>query len=363
MSPVIHFAFNPTSWDDSRCRPWPGGMADRLVEPILPHLAGEWSVSNRPRSNCVNVYYAFRGQYDIPEVEVGVSSVFVSHGIADKYWRPGGKVNLFDWVAVSGPAWTSKMLAEGFPHHRILEVGYAKLDPLFGAPRVPSRGRVRVLWAPTHGGGGERVVDGSSARSSWHHRDEVLDLLDQDRFEVTVAAHPRHRADHRATFDEYLDCDVVIADGGSTIYEAWALDIPVVFPSWLVGAANQQRSRTAWTFEAELYQRRVGRHADRPDELVGLVAEAAADGITAAEQEFVEPILPRRYRGVSGRLHAEALDDIAAGRPPRHVARPNGWVTFLGPRGRMVRVPPEQAAEFAGNRRWRRGFKEVAGGW
>jgi len=35
------------------------------------------------------------------------------------------------------------------------------------------------------------------------------------------------------TMQPLVDADVVIADAGSTIYEAWALGKPVIFPDWL----------------------------------------------------------------------------------------------------------------------------------
>ena len=143
----------------------------------------------------------------------------------------------------------------------------------------------------------------------------------------------------------------MIADGGSTIYEAWALDLPVVFPSWLVGHYNAANRAT---FEADVYNGQIGRHASAAHRLPELVAEAAADGITGHEQDFVESILPRRYRGCSGRLHAEALDDLAAGQPPRHASHGDGSVWFVGNRGQTLRVPAHHVPAYDRSNRWRR---------
>lgn len=336
---MIRFCYNPTSWRDDA--PVPGGMADALVQPILPHLTSPYEFADTPEAGRVNVYYAHRAKYanKHPRREFGV---FVSHGIADKRWRDGARLRgQFGAVFTSGPAWTEKTRRTRYPGP-IYEVGYTKLDPIFQRKIRPLRrknGKVRVVWAPTHGGGGElghlrpaQAANGGkyNPMSTWGRVGEVLDrLLSSSEFDVVAAPHPRHRFNPEVraelldmgvtlsagmvTLDEYVGADVVIADGGSTIYEAWALDIPVVFPDWLTAAANISRyTRIGGSFEAKLYREMVGRHVADPADLAGHVLDAAADGITEAEQAFIEPIFPRAYRGISGRLHAEALGTIYA---------------------------------------------------
>jgi hypothetical protein len=359
----IAFVMNPTSWNDHTGAPWPGGMADALVQPILGHLTpDQYQVLRMPTADTVNVYYTHRRVQGVDR-EPGPCSVFVSHGIADKNWRNADRMrDRFDWVFVSGPAWVERLAHGGSDTEQICEVGYAKLDPLFDGVRVPRPDdRIRVLWAPTHGGGGEGNRDGVQRRrwrrTSWWSQAEIVGLLDPELFDVRVAPHPRHRPDHRATLDEYRDCDVVIADGGSTIYEAWALDLPVVFPSWITGQANRLRAARQWTFEADIYSERIGYHATRPDALAAQVSRAASNGITAAEQRFVERILPRAHRGVSGRMHAEALVAIAAGRRPApFVAGQLGPVRFVSRHGIRQEAIPGTAEfrRFEMSARWTR---------
>lgn len=318
------FAYNPTSWDDG---PIPGGMADCHIQPVIHHLAADdYLLTNRPQPGHANLYYTHRSTYGLDR-EPGRVSIFAGHGIADKVWRNAARMERgrFDWVFTSGPAWTERLAAGGFPRRRILEVGYPKLDPIFqgSLPSSPAGDRIRVLWAPTHGGGGERHANtapapGHQSASSWWHRRTILDLLPRDTFDVVEAPHPRHRADKRSTLGEYLNADVVIADGGSTIYEAWALGLPVVFPTWLTEQGNLRRAQrhNVATFEAEIYRHRIGRHADAPEEFPRLIEQAAEHGITEPERRFIEPIFPMRYRGVSGQRAADALRDIASGRRP-----------------------------------------------
>lgn len=328
MRPIC-FAYNPTSVDDHG-QPIPGGMADCLVQPVIAAMrpGDDWRISNKPQPGMVNTYLTHRATYGLRSKPQGERSVFISHGIADKKWRNANRMTgRFDWVFVSGPLWRQRLIDGGFPAARICEVGYTKLDPIFQGkveghtPRAD--GRLRVVWAPTHGGGGEKYARAAkppntsgARRTSYWQRDLIARLLPASEFDVVEAVHPRHRPDRRATLAEYVGADVVVADGGSTIYEAWALGIPVVFPTWLVGTANQR----AGTLENDIYTRRVGWHAVEATDLPKLVIHASDRGPGALARDLVEDVFPARYRGRSGALHAEALLDIAAQQPVRHVA-------------------------------------------
>lgn len=319
---MIVFCSNSTGWDDQAGALVPGGMIDAYIAPILAHMPdGSYVIERQPRRDAVNVYLATRGRYLQGRREIGRIGVMISHGIADKSYRQGLKANTYHWLTSPGPAYTQRFTTGGFPGSRIRELGYPKLDPLFqGLIEAPVRdGRIRVVWAPTHGGGGERYVNGNrqapgAGATSWWHRDKVLSLLDPQQFDVVEAPHPRHRPDRRATLTEYAGADVVIADGGSTIYEAWALGLPVVFPTWLTGQRNREREGGA-TLEAHIYRQRLGLHADAPGDLPGLLEKGAADGIDADAAAFIDTILPTATRGHGGRLHAEFLLSLDGGGP------------------------------------------------
>ncbi len=309
---TIRFAHNATSWGDGA--PIPGGLNDRIVAPIAAHLT-DVEHDRYPRPGAVNAYTSMSSVYGDRFVDGGV---LISHGIADKNIRIGRKLTRFAYVTVPGPAYADRLISTGVPADMIAELGYPKLDPLFRSQvhtRVPD-GRVRVVYAPTHGGGGETHMGDTESRgtrssrcTTWWARDKVLDLLDAERFDVVLAPHPRHRPDRQATFGEYIGADVVIADGGSTIYEAWALGIPVVFPAWLSGQANRSRGG----FEGLIYSNRYGFHADKPAQLPQLVGRAAAEGMGRPETDFIDTIFPPSYRGKSGQMHAEFLTDLDKG--------------------------------------------------
>lgn len=310
---MIRFCYNETSWADGR--PIYGGMADRMVSPILDHL-DDYEIDRYPERGATNAYLSTPGVYGKSFVPGGV---LISHGIADKNIRRGYRLEQFSHVVVPGPAFADRLLSTGVPARQIVELGYPKLDPLFRSQVNPRQhdGRVRVVYAPTHGGGGELAHMNdteptgrkSSRCTTWWERDKVLGLLDRERFDVVLAPHPRHRPDRQATFAEYIGADVVIADGGSTIYEGWALGIPVVLPAWLAAAGNQSRGG----FEGYIYYNRIGYHAQRPAQLAPLVLQAATEGMRQPETAFIDGILPPAYRGKSGQLHAEFLTDLDRG--------------------------------------------------
>ena len=307
---MIRFAYNIISWDEETNRPVLGGMADRMVSPIFPHLP-EYEVDRWPAEGRLNAYLSMPGIYGDRFVKGGV---LVSHGIADKGIRLAQNLkDSFSYVTVPGPLHAKRLAGSGYPAGKIVEVGYPKLDPIFqGKVEPPPRDdRIRVVYAPTHGGGGEHkhLRDtrppriNAAKRTSYWTKDEVLRRLDPDEFDVVVALHPRHRPDRQATLQEYVGADVVIADGGSTIFEAWALGIPVVFPSWITAAGH----RGSGTIEAAIYAKKIGSHCWRAYDLPRLVKIAARDGMRDEEVWVIEKILPTEYRGVSGRLHAEFL--------------------------------------------------------
>lgn len=370
MKKHIRFCFNPVSLD-AKGLPLPEGQAARLADPVVPWLTewgDDWSIGAQPQEGAVNVYYAHRSAYRKVRREIGV---FVSHGIADKGWR-NATAPYYRATFVSGPRWTARLLDHNAPPHVIFEVGYAKLDPLFQARQEREIMRLKtgthptpitVLWAPTHGGGGESsyFLDPTpdnepstfnSKRSSWWHRDEILAALDQPGLRVVECPHPRHRRDGRATFEELATADVVVADGGSTIYEAWALGIPVVFPTWLTYFGNTE-GNSVGTLEADIYRRAIGRHAADDQMLPALVREAALMGITDPERAFVEPILPSAYRGISGLLHAETLHDLANGVDSPRNCPPIVWQTFtLNGRTRRAAVGTKMHEQLSQSGKW-----------
>src|SRR5690606_12019832 len=182
----------------------------------------------------LNLYSNGRKTYAVSPEPAHEVSVLLSHGMADKGIRRSCEAQ-FDYIVLPGPLYGDA--DERHPH-----LGYPKLDPIFRGEvePLPRDSRVRVLYAPTHGGGSEMDHWNDTAppgiraagRTTWWKKDAVLKALDPQVFDVVFCPHPRYREDKSVTFREFVNADVVIADGGSTLWEALALGIPVVVPTF-----------------------------------------------------------------------------------------------------------------------------------
>lgn len=304
------------------------------IKPIAKYLP-KWSETNRVcLRDCVNVwittsrripkilYYRIRdskediidkGTFD-KEKELGLLeigkkvNVFMSHGIADKNYRNYESIKDFDFVCTSGPLWTKKYLEQGVTRSRILEIGYPKLDPLFNGeikPAPKTTDKIRVLWAPTHGG----THSGKPDLSSYPMCYNIAKKFPED-LQVKISPHPRHKNDKGVTLEDLLNCDVVISDTGSLVYEAWIMNKPVVFPTYLILRGVRREYKNKDNFEHQIFSNKLGYHASDPDELIKLIYEAYDKGLSPEVERFIQGILPNEYRGISGKMAAEAFSLI-----------------------------------------------------
>lgn len=253
---------------------------DALVDPILEHLP-EGHKAAMPSPDALNVRFWTEPDYD----------VYMSHGIADKGRRGLAWIGQFPHILVPGPYWTRRLTEEGIERERIHEVGYSKLDPVFQGRIRPKRSR--PIWAPTHARdwpGGHRLMQ------------ELTEELG-----IPASLHP-NESPHNSTLKALAQADVVIADAGSTIYEAWSLGKPVVLPDFAV-----TWQQLTGELERMIYREQIGYHVHRPRDLAAVVKKARKRGITDRERALIDDLFPPAYRGVSGQMHAEALRCISAG--------------------------------------------------
>jgi len=259
-------------------------IVDRAhVEPILEHLEGG-EIAHEPSSTALNVSLSWEV---FPKADV-----FMSHGLADKNWRNADKMSGYGYVLVSGPAWEEKLVGQGMSPDVISVVGYPFLDPVWDL----ARSRELLVWAPTHKATSDVTTEGRFSGA-------LLDRLGKE-FPLEIVSHPV--GSKRLSRDVLPRAAVVIADAGSTLYEAWTFGVPVVFPDWLVREAILQK----WpgSFEAVIYERGLGWHANSEEELVDLVRMAWETGkLGTGVEEFMEGILPSEFRGRSGEVAAREL--------------------------------------------------------
>lgn len=247
------------------------------------------------------------------------SDVVMSHGVADKnyLWSSDGQgkrlANQRQDLLVPGQ-WLKRRLLESaaikVEAEHLHVVGWPRLDGLIG--EVPSRSRrmlgeskPRVLWAPTH----NRRKRGETGRSTSSFPEFENYLRALSRFAwVDVSVHPRNRTDHTPTGASMPRADIVVADFGTTVYEAWALGKPVIFPRWLL--ADRIADFLPGSAESHIFSERIGYHPDSFDEMIDIIRSEPR--ITPDVRAFIDDFLDPRYFGTSSARVAQVLQQIAA---------------------------------------------------
>jgi hypothetical protein len=244
------------------------------------------------------------------------SDVLMSHGVADKnyLWSADGQgkrlANQREHLLVPGE-WLRQRLLDSpairLGPDQIHVVGWPRLDSL--AREAPLRrrsrnGKPRILWAPTHNG--RKRGETARSTSSFPAFENYLRTLARFAW-VDVSVHPRNRTDRTPTGATLPQSDVVVADFGTTVYEAWALGKPVIFPRWLL--ADRISEYMPGSAEAWIFDQRIGYHPDSFDELVDIVR--AGPTITSDVADFMEQYLPPALLGRSSARVAEVLKALS----------------------------------------------------
>jgi len=231
------------------------------------------------------------------------ADIFYPHGISDKNWREAKSVNWHKNIFVSGPAWVDKLVGQGMDKSRIHIVGYPVLDPVYKTTVKVNPNM--VLWAPTH----------TASLSSYPHLEPILrKACDDIGAELVVNTHPYCRDDSIPTLELIKQASVVIADTGSSICEAWLMGRPTVLPDFalmLSGRRMKVQDKYPGSFEAQIYDRQIGYHVYKENDLASVLKDAMNGGITPAEDSFLDDIFPRELRGESGVIAANAIRRIA----------------------------------------------------
>lgn len=275
-----------------------GEIIDSFINPIIPFLP-ELKVSSDCLENAVNIVFFVESDFYNPKGTV----ILMSHGIADKKWRNGSRVSKFDYVFVSGVKWVKKMLNEGIPEKRILVNGYTKLDPIFqGKIKKTPSNKKRILWAPTH----NMELKTKDTACSYPALEPFFKNI-SEQYEVLISLHPANKKGKSPTLQLLADADIVVADSGSTLYEAWALGKQVVFPDWLI----KDKILKFDTFEKKIFQKRIGLHANNEEELMELIEYGLTTPLSKEVENFIDGIFTPELRGKSGERTAEILKEIA----------------------------------------------------
>jgi hypothetical protein len=305
MPRPIHFVLNPA---DAYL-----GVQTQLLDLIDAHLSDPKPERGDYQEGALNFCLFIRSQAD----------VVMSHGVADKsyFWTSDGQgkkfVNSRSHVLVPGE-WLKRRLLASNPirltSDQIHVVGWPRLDELIGQVPGPSGRRLgspkpRILWAPTHNK--RRRGETGRSTSSFPEFENYLRTLSRFAW-VDVSVHPRNRTDRTPTGASMPRSDIVVADFGTTVYEAWALGKPVIFPRWLL--ADRIAEYIPGSAEAHIFRERIGYHADSFDEMIDIIRGGPV--ITPDVTSFMADYLAPQYFGCSSARVAEVLTELAARENP-----------------------------------------------
>jgi hypothetical protein len=284
---------------------------EALSNPIIKYMpAGCNGFTQRPLPGLNIRWFNSSRINEQGKTPVGPHDVFFSHGIGDKnYWK-GSKIEDYKYAFVPGPAWEKRMRKTGYKGE-IFICGYTKLDPLLNDEiEKEKKEKPYIVWAPTHG-----YHTKYKGRSSYPQCKTLINQID-NIYETCLAMHPtsklHNRMKHTPTLIELLNADVVIADAGSTLYEAWALGKPVIFPDWICKQdVINHFKKDSGNFEYQIYKKEIGYHAKDMNHLNKLIDLALNNGMKDSSKEFIEEIYPKKIRGKAGMIAAKQLIELA----------------------------------------------------
>lgn len=266
-------------------------ILEYMITPIALQLPYS-KITYKAEPGSINFYFFLEDGYLWSVDGVRGTSIFMSHGLADKNYRQNESIHYFDYVVIHGPAWIEKMEKQGVSRDKLIIGGWPKLDMLYKHQYSPLKKKKIILWAPTH----------SNSISAYKKLN--LSKLNND-FDIITSYHPWDRKDRYPTTEELIYADIIVSDTGSIVYEAWALGKQVVFPDWLL--KDKIIVETPESFEAQIYEEQIGLHANSFKELVELVHYGIGKPLDKKTQTFIDGIFSPELRGRSGEVIAEKL--------------------------------------------------------
>lgn len=251
-------------------------------------------------------YRQVHGRRPIIYLEHGAGQSYIEEGAAHPSYSGGGdrdRVSLF----LTPNATTALRERAAYPDATVAVVGSPRLDHL-ATLRADPPDEQRVAFA-FHW---DCSLLPETRETFTYWRRTLRALHEEGHWQVAGHAHPRIAGNLARHFERWgipfarqLDdviplVNILAVDNSSVMFEAAALDIPIV-------ALNHPRYRRDVHHGLRFWDSVPGPQADTPDDLPGALLEALHPAWAERRAEVTERIYPPHTRGHAARLAAEAV--------------------------------------------------------
>lgn len=303
----------------------PGGsyshLLNRIIWPIAAALPQEVGASIGPSHDLTrfNVHF-FREDLDTFGNPRQCCDLHLSHGFMQKLFEPTPeRLKKFAFLGVPGPTVRDCLVEHGIPAGQIVIAGHPGMDDEFRRQKAFADGHLKefygqhvirdarlaaknpkpiVVWAPSH----------SAFLGEYVKPPVVFTRALEEEFTIIKTEHPARSISPVLTRELFHYAKAVVGDISGTIFEAWAMGLPVIFPDWLIG--EYVETYCGGMPLGRIYSEGIGRHVMTPEDFPDAVREAVAEGITEREQQFVDEYFPPDLRGTSGLAVAQFLQGV-----------------------------------------------------
>jgi hypothetical protein len=284
------------------CYPW-FKTYHKVIDPLIESIK-----TNLDKEKTKHISFSFF-------IRQTSADIFMSHGCADKNYHIRNNciyLKKFKYIMVPGPWMKRKLIRNGIPSSKIYCVGWPKIDNLLKFKRntikknTTKNKRIKILWAPSH----SHKYNGFGDASSFPIFSKYLKKLESEGFIILQSLHvsSQEKKNVSITLNQYSGVDYVIADFGSTVYESWALGIPVIFPDWIVKKKIYKHYKGSG--EEYIYKNNIGIHANSIDEIISIIKSNR--NLDQGTIKFLEDYLPSKFNGKSGYTIAKIIENEIA---------------------------------------------------
>ena len=234
--------------------------------------------------------------------------MYIAHGwnqkLTAKHRGAFRAYDLFHYSGVVGKVDRTYLESQGIEPERLITVGHPGMDTVLNGEvePMPLGEKPRLVIAFSH----------QSFITIWNGMPNAFKRRLADEFDVIEILHPIYvdRTEHFGLARDWLQgASVCYTDISGTMFEAWALGVPVVFPTFAQVSKDMKFLRGMPLYR--VYKECIGYHVLRSVDMMPATRLAAKEGMTERETAFIDDYFPKELRGRSGEVAAGAITKLA----------------------------------------------------